>query len=231
MPTLETPENLAQRYQELLQQIHKFSPDPANPAQLLAVSKGQSAARIRELAQLGQVRFGENYAQELWDKVPELADLSLQWVYIGHLQSNKIRRLVESTVEIQTLSQWSHAIQIARAASALGRAPFSVYLEIKVDDEPKKSGLSRDEILPLAARISKELPELRLRGLMAIPPSSYQDHLQAVVPELYLHLRRLADQIGDRQLSLGMSGDLRLALGAGSNVLRIGRALLGERAP
>lgn len=229
MQTHPLKEDLAHRYQALLQKIRELSPPSAPPAELLAVSKGQSPARIRELAMLGQRRFGENYAQELWSKAPELADLDIEWVYIGHLQSNKIRRLVATTTEIQTLSQWAHAELIARAASVSHRAPFSVYIEAKVDDQETKAGATWNEALSLADRIQKELPELRLRGLMAIPPSSYQDALCPKVPPLYRQLREWADQLGERQLSLGMSGDLRLALEAGSNQVRIGRALLGER--
>lgn len=229
MQTLRAPEELKQNYQGLLQRIRELSSNQRAPAELLAVSKGQTPERIRQLASLGQRRFGENYAQELWGKAQELADLDLEWVYIGHLQSNKIRRLVACTSEIQTLSQWAHAELIARAALASGRAPFSVYIEVKADEEPSKSGAAWDEVLALADKVQKSLPELRLRGLMAVPPSHFQDDLCSEVPPLYRQLRQLADQVGEGQLSLGMSGDLRLALEAGSNQIRIGRALLGER--
>ncbi len=223
------PQDLAQTYSELQNRLTLYRPDGLAP-ELLAVSKGHPASRIRELFHLGQKRFGENYVQELLSKAEELADLSIEWVFIGHLQSNKIRKLLDVCTAIQTLAQWSHAEQIARVIDQRGHAPFEVYLEVKVDVGDTKSGLAWGDVLPMSQRIQKELPQLRLRGLMAIPPSIYQDETFTEVPPLYRDLRDLASQVGDGLLSLGMSGDLRLALAAGSDQVRIGQALMGPRA-
>lgn len=228
MPS-KAPQDLAPRYNELRGIIKECARDPAAPPEILAVSKGQSADRIRALYSLGQRRFGENYAQELLAKAAQLSDLPIEWVYIGHLQSNKIRKLAAVTDEIQTLARWSDATALARAVSALNRAPFKVFLEVKVDPTDSKAGLDMSEAFELSERIKAELPELRVRGLMAIPSSEYQDAAMQEVPPLYRELRALADRIGEGQLSLGMSGDLRLAAAAGSTVVRLGQALLGPR--
>lgn len=196
---------------------------------MLAVSKGQPAEKIRTLFELGQRRFGENYTQELLEKAQTLHDLPLKWVYIGHLQSNKIRRLVEVTDEIQTVDSLRHAQKIASAAREFGKTPFPIMLEVNAGMEEGKSGLPMHGALELAAEIQQDLPELKVRGIMAIPPSQYQDESYQDVPALYLDLRSLADNVGDGILSLGMSGDLRLAIEAGSDIVRIGTALLGSR--
>ncbi len=196
---------------------------------LIAVSKLQPSAKIVEAYRLGQRRFGENYAQELAEKAEELKELDIYWVFIGHIQSNKIRKIVSYAQEIQTVASLSHAKQIARHAKEVGKSPFPIMLEVNVGDEATKSGIALNQVKGLAAQIGSECPELRIKGLMAIPPDRYSDAAFASVPALYKELRALADTIGDGQLSLGMSNDLRIALEAGSNFVRVGTALFGAR--
>jgi hypothetical protein len=228
MPKQVPETSLAQTYRKLLSHISLHSPVDVKP-RLIAVSKGQSAARIRELFHLGQRQFGENYVQELLTKAADLADLPIEWVFIGHLQSNKIRKLATICTEVQTLAQWSHAEQLARCIRELKKAPFPVFLEVKLDESETKIGLAWDDILAFCERVQTELPELSVQGIMAIPPDSYQDANSDEVPKLYADLRTLASEAGAGQLSLGMSGDLDIALAAGSNVVRIGQALMGPR--
>jgi pyridoxal phosphate enzyme (YggS family) len=222
-------QHLTQTFRELQSKIATLAEKKSTQPQLLAVSKGQSAERIRTLVQLGQKRFGENYLQELIEKSEQLADQGIEWVFIGHLQSNKIKKLVEVCSEIQTVASLRHAEQIARHASDFGKTPFPVYIEVNAGEEESKSGVHWQEVLPLAQAITERLPALRLMGIMAIPPSDFQDASHSEVPPLYRDLRSLADQIGERRLSLGMSGDLALAIQAGSNLVRIGTALMGPR--
>jgi pyridoxal phosphate enzyme (YggS family) len=150
------------------------------------------------------------------------------WVFIGHLQSNKIRKIVSVASEIQTVGSLKHAEHIARAARELGKTPYPVWIEVNADQEESKHGCPLDAAPALAAALTQN-PDLRLRGLMAIPPSQFQDATTPDVPPLYQRLRQLADQVGEGQLSLGMSGDLSLAIRAGSNLVRIGTAILGPR--
>jgi len=197
---------------------------------LLAVSKGQSAQSIRNLYAQGQRAFGENYVEELLKKAAELSDLpDLLWVFIGQLQSNKIQRLLAVVSEIQTVTSLKHLRYIDRYAAELGKAQFPVWLEVNVGGESTKSGIPLDEVADLA-QAAKTFSHLCLKGIMAIPPATFSDQTHQQPPELYQQLRRLANLVGEGQLSLGMSQDLSLAIAAGSNCLRIGRALMGERA-
>ena len=217
---------VAQRHSKILQKIRSHT--KVN-AELIAVSKLQPIDKIIALHRLGQRKFGENYAQELADKAKALEGLEIEWIFIGHIQSNKIRKIVSCANEIQTVASFSHAQQIARHAKDLGKVPYPIMLEVNAGEELSKSGQALDQIKPLADQIASELPELRVRGLMAIPPDIYSDAACSAVPLLYQELRTLADQIGDGLLSLGMSNDMRLALESGTNFVRVGTALFGSR--
>jgi pyridoxal phosphate enzyme (YggS family) len=219
---------LAQRHSKILQKIQAHAKDKA---ELIAVSKLQSVDKIREVYDLGQRKFGENYAQELSEKAELLKDLAIQWIYIGHIQSNKIRKIVTYASEIQTVASLSHAKQIARNAKELGKIPFPIMIEVNAGSEDSKSGVPLNEVDALVKEIESSLPELKIRGLMAIPPDSYSDAEHQDVPKLYAELKSVASRIGDGQLSLGMSNDLRIALEAGSNLVRIGTAIFGARSP
>jgi pyridoxal phosphate enzyme (YggS family) len=219
--------DLEHRYHQVCSQIRELAGTLSHP-ELLVVSKGHGPDPLRALFSWGQTSFGENYAQELIAKSESLQDLPIRWVFIGHLQSNKIRKIVSIASEIQTVGSLKHAEQIARAARDCGKAPYPIWIEVNAAQEEAKHGCPMNEVLTLAATL-KQNPDLRLRGLMAIPPSHFQDDSTPEVPELYHKLRKLADQVGDGQLSLGMSGDLGLSIRAGSNLVRIGTAILGPR--
>lgn len=228
---MQTPQEmtLAQRHSKVLQRIQSHTKAGQKTAELLAVSKHQPLAKIIEVHALGQRKFAENYAQELAAKAEALKELDIHWIFIGHIQSNKIRKIVSYAREIQTVASLSHARQIARYAKELGKVPYPIMLEVNAGEEASKSGVPLDQINSLAAQITHELPELRIKGVMAIPPDSYSDAAYSTVPPLYARLRSLADRIGDGQLSLGMSNDLRIALEAGSDLVRIGSAVFGPR--
>lgn len=226
---------LKKRYEEALQRIaslsSKFGRDPAS-VELLAVSKTQPAERIREVYHLGQKSFGENYAQELCSKAEELKDCALAWHFIGHLQSNKIKKIVEHASCIQTVANFRHASLIAKAAHEYGKVPFPIFIEVNPAGEEDKSGVPLSAAEALAQKIQAELPDLRVLGLMAIPPATYQDPSdpsKALPPPLYMYLADAAQGVGEGRLSLGMTGDLALAIAAGSNMVRIGTGIFGVR--
>lgn len=200
---------------------------------LLAVSKGQPVEKIRELYNLGQRAFGENYAQELAAKAEQLKDLDIDWHFIGHLQSNKIAKIVQVCGTIQSVASYRHAEAIQNYAHKFNRPAVQVFLNVNAAREANKHGCTLDEVDQLAAQISSSLTHLRVAGIMAIPPAELQfdDKGQKLKspPDLYLQLRRVADRIGNHQLSLGMSGDLEHAITAGSTMVRIGTALFGPR--
>jgi hypothetical protein len=197
--------------------------------QLIAVSKTQPAAVIRAAAALGQTDFGENYLQEALPKIAALADLPLTWHFIGQLQANKTRAVAEHF-------QWVHTLDRERIAVRLNEQrnphapPLNVCIQVRLEDEPGKGGISRTELAPLARRVL-ELPRLRLRGLMCIPPPrtgfEAQRQLFAELADCARELR--AQGMALDTLSMGMSGDLEAAIAAGATCVRIGTAIFGER--
>ena len=198
---------------------------------LLAVSKTFGPEAVREAHAAGQSAFGENYVQEGLDKIAALADLraGLEWHCIGPLQSNKTRPVAEQF-------DWVHSIdrlKIAERLSAQRPAhlpPLQVCLQVNVDGGANKSGVTPEEALPLARAVAA-LPQLVLRGLMAIPEPAPDFEAQRA---LFLRATALFDQIRDAgialdTLSLGMSADLEAAVSAGSTMVRIGTAIFGGR--
>lgn len=192
---------------------------------LLVASKGRSAAEVAALHALGQSEFGENLVSELEHKAQELQELALDWVYIGVLQSNKIARIVSLCVEIQSLASYKHARYVDRYAAQCGKTRYPVYLAVNIGAEAQKQGFAADAVEAAAAEIARNCVHLQLEGIMAVPPRIYCDRDWQQLPPAYLELRRLASRCGNGKLSLGMSSDLALALQAGSNCIRIGRAL------
>ena len=196
---------------------------------LLAVSKKQALASIREAAMAGQRDFGENFVQEGLEKIRDLADLNLAWHFIGHLQSNKTRVVAENF-------DWVHTIDKLKTARRLSEQrpddlpPLNICLQINVDDETSKSGVAPDALPELAAACA-ELPNLRLRGLMCLP--AIRDEFEAQrVP--FATLRRMAQDLREAgvetdTLSMGMTADYRAAVFEGATMVRIGTALFGER--
>jgi hypothetical protein len=199
---------------------------------LIAVSKTHSPADILTAWQAGQHDFGENYGQELAQKRAALAaHEDLRFVFIGRLQSNKIKTIVRDADEIQSLADIRHARLIAKAAAESGRAPYPVYYLVNAGGEPTKDGLQLAEVATFHQKVTAELPELAPQGIMAIPPplTDAESLPAAELPPLYQQLRLLASATGRGLLSLGMSDDLSAALAAGSDCVRIGTAIFGRR--
>ncbi len=201
--------------------------------ELLAVSKTHPPAAVRALYSLGLRTFGENYAQELAAKAAALQDLpGLSWSFVGTVQSNKLKLLVTHASEIQAVTSLDQARKIARLARELNKIPFSIYLGVNAGDEATKHGAPLADAPRLADEIQAGCPELRLRGIMAIPPPLAAESPAAPVarvPPLYARLAGLAATIGEGRLSLGMTADLEPAIAAGSTCVRIGTALFGAR--
>lgn len=197
---------------------------------LLAVSKTWPASSVREAFAAGQRAFGENYAREAGDKAAALADLAIEWHFIGPLQSNKTRPVAEH-------SSWVHSIDRLKIAERLAAqrpspmAPLQVCLQVNVSGEATKSGCEPGQALDLAMAIG-ELPRLQLRGLMAIPEPTADVALQR---RRFGLLRKTLERINGEAgldldtLSMGMSGDLEAAIMEGSTLVRIGTAIFGER--
>jgi pyridoxal phosphate enzyme (YggS family) len=205
---------------------------PVQSVTLLAVSKTQSAAAIREACAAGQHHVGENYVQEALRKQLDLEDLraQLQWHLIGPLQSNKTREVAEHF-------DWVHTIDRAKVAQRLSDqrpaalAPLQVCIQVNVSGEPSKAGVAPGDLEPLARTVAA-LPRLELRGLMSIPEPSDD---AAVQRAQHRRLRELLESLrtGGLEvdtLSMGMSADLEAAIAEGSTMVRVGTAIFGERA-
>ncbi len=202
---------------------------------LLAVSKTFGPEAVREAHAAGQRAFGENYVQEGLDKIEALADLraSLQWHCIGPLQSNKTRPVAEQF-------DWVHSVDRLKIAERLSAqrpahlAPLNVCLQVNVDGGANKSGVPPQEAVALARAVAA-LPQLRLRGLMAIPePAEGFDAQRALFVRAQAVFQSILDAgiagVELDTLSLGMSADLEAAISAGSTMVRVGTAIFGGRA-
>lgn len=203
---------------------------PSGQVRLLAVSKTRPAADVRAAWAAGQVAFGENYVQEGVAKARELADLPLEWHFIGPLQSNKTREVAETFAWIHSVDRDKIARRLAEQRPA-GLPPLQVCLQVNIDDEASKSGCAVADLPALAAAVLA-LPRLELRGLMCIPrpgnPAAFAE-LAKTRQDLLASIPGLLPERFDT-LSMGMSDDLEAAIAAGSTLVRVGTALFGARA-
>lgn len=203
------------------------SRDPAG-VQLLAVSKRHSIESIQNLYATGQRAFGENYLQEALEKIPALPS-DICWHFIGPIQSNKTRAIAENF-------DWVHTVSSLRIAQRLNdqrppnRGALNVCIQVNLEAEAAKSGVDAAEATELAADIL-QLPHLKLRGLMTIPPPSLDPQRQFAMFDKVAQLRgQLATQgVPLDTLSMGMSSDIEAAIAAGSTIVRVGTALFGPR--
>ena len=203
----------------------------ANSVKLLAVSKRHRKESIRELYELGQRYFGENYAQELVDKVSSLSDLNISWAFIGQLQSNKIKKIVAHASEIQSVTNLKEAQLINKYSLGFKKKDYPIYICVKLFPEKNKKGVAAEDLAALRQEILTSCPNLALQGVMAIPPpiATLDIHPQSMIPIAYTQFYELAKETGEGRMSIGMSNDLEEAIRAGSHVVRIGSALFGPR--
>ncbi len=197
--------------------------------QLLAASKTNPPENLRTAWEAGQMVFGENYLQEGLVKIKALANLPIEWHFIGPIQSNKTKPIAESF-------SWVHGIDREKIAKRLSDArpdtlpPLQVCVQVNVSGEITKSGVDPEKAAELAAYVS-ELPRLQLRGLMAVPELTAVTALQR---EQFQQLRELFEKLNQQgfnldTLSMGMSEDLENAVSEGATMVRIGTAIFGPR--
>lgn len=200
---------------------------------LLAVSKTKPISLIEDAIDAGQHLFGENYAQESVEKIvyfkTHQSNTKLEWHFIGPLQSNKTRLIAEN-------ADWVHTVDRLKIATRLNEQrpndlpPLNVLIQVNISDEHTKSGISVNDIDALAQQIS-QFPNLKLRGLMAIPEieSSFEKQKATFqkMHQLYQHLQNNFENIDT--LSMGMSDDMEAAIISGSTMVRIGTAIFGAR--
>ncbi len=196
---------------------------------ILAVSKGHPASRIRQLNELGLNAFGENYLQESVEKQALLTDLDLEWHYIGPLQSNKTRELARNFDWVQSADREKVLLRLSRQRPE-SVPKLNICIQVNIDREEQKAGVMPENLEELV-HFTRELPNLRLRGLMAIPlqASSHHDSSTSYrrMSELFQSL--VSSGVPLDTLSMGMSADLEQAIVQGSTMLRIGTDLFGAR--
>ncbi|HYJ42106.1 MAG TPA: YggS family pyridoxal phosphate-dependent enzyme [Steroidobacteraceae bacterium] len=196
---------------------------------LLAVSKGQSSAAINGAASAGIEDFGENFLQESLPKIETLAGRELTWHFIGRLQANKTRPVAENFAWVHTVDR----LKIAERLSAQRPdhlPPLNLCLQLHVGGEASKGGIEAADVAPLAAAV-RELPRLRLRGLMCMPPAEDSIPRQR---QWFRETRQVFDYLNERglgldTLSMGTSGDFEAAIAEGATMVRIGTAIFGPR--
>lgn len=192
---------------------------------LVAVTKTFPPEAIREAFAAGVRHFGENRVQEAGAKLPSLDDLSPRptWHMVGHLQTNKVKTALGLFDIIQSVDSLHLAEAISRRAPHSVRVP--VFLEVNVSGEETKYGFAPDELAE-SAEAARALLGLDVRGLMTIAP--FVDDPETVRP-VFRRLRELARELGLRELSMGMTDDFEVAVEEGATVVRVGRAIFGER--
>lgn len=200
---------------------------PSADVALLAVSKTFPAEAVREAHAAGQTRFGESYLQEALPKLALLADLPLEWHFIGPIQSNKTRPIAEHF-------DWVHGVDRLKIAQRLSEArapdrlPLNICIQVNVSGEDSKHGVAPTEALALAHAVAG-LPGLRLRGFMAIPRETADPAEQRAQFGRLRGLFERAAGLGLDTLSMGMSGDLEAAIMEGATIVRVGTAIFGKR--
>lgn len=228
MTDLQSNNKLIQRYQAVTNEVNTLCNRFQTQVTLLAVSKKHTIESIEQIFQQGQRSFGENYVQEGVEKVQALNHLDIDWHFIGPIQSNKSRQVAEHFA-------WVHTIDREKIAQRLNdQRPSSmdklnVLIQVNISKQDSKSGIAISDINQLATAIT-HMPNLTLRGLMCIPAPLDDDQLKqefTAMHQAYLDLQKQYPTIDT--LSMGMSQDLAIAIECGSNLVRIGTAIFGQR--
>lgn len=223
---MKTTGTLEENLQKIKTQIdqNKVFPSPL----LLAVAKKQPAEKIRDLYQLGQRDFAENYLQEALAKQKDLQDLGIHWHFIGPLQSKKIKEIVGRFHLIHTVSRKVELEKMSDVARAK-QVTQNFLVQVNIANEPSKRGVAPNDLSNFLS-VCQSFPKLNLRGLMFFPPLE-DDEAESI--KWFEKAKKLFDANGSHEnfniLSMGTSGDFALALRSGSTLVRIGEALFGPR--
>jgi len=229
---LSRPQNCSdgvKRLQSRIAQACMAASRSVDSVTLLAVSKGQSSAAINSAASAGVENFGENFLQESLPKIETLAGRELTWHFIGRLQANKTRPVAETFA-------WVHAVDRLKIAERLSAQrpdhmpPLNLCLQLHVGGEASKGGVEAADIAPLAVAV-RELPRIRLRGIMSMPPAEDSIPRQR---QWFRETRQVFDYLNERglgldTLSMGTSMDFESAIAEGATLVRVGTAIFGPR--
>lgn len=230
---LNMPDFISQRYHDVQQRLItacKNANIDSTGIELLAVSKTQPSDAIKTCYELGQRCFGENYLQDALPKIQELTHLEgIQWHFIGPLQSNKTKAVAEHFQWLETLSRLKIAQRLDRQRPRY-LEPLNVLVQVNISNEAQKEGIKMQDVADFCRQLLP-LKMLKLRGLMCI--AEHTDNKQ-ILTEQYGNMAKLFNQLKAHfpdfdRLSMGMSGDMELAITQGSNEVRIGTDIFGKR--
>ncbi len=226
---------MKQRLQAVMERIRqaceRSGRDPQS-VRLVAVSKTMPAERVRRAVAAGVRILGENYVQEARDKYAQLADLSVSWHFIGHLQTNKAKYVVRMFDLVHSIDSLKLARELDRQAARRERVQ-PVLIQVNISREESKSGVATEQIEPLVREVAV-LEHLELQGLMTMPPFFDQpERTRPYFRELAELARRIESlnipRVSMKELSMGMSGDFEVAIEEGATLVRVGTAIFGAR--
>lgn len=200
---------------------------------LVAVSKTRSLAEVKQAIEAGQKVFGENTIQDALTKIPELKATGAEWHFIGHLQSKKAKQIPGNFHWVHSVDSLKLAQKLSAAMVGSGLNDLNCLIQVNVSEEPSKSGLTTDEVIPFMHQLLQlELPGINWRGLMTIGVQGDDRQTRAAFTRLRELRERCRDESGLEhfdQLSMGMSNDYAIAIDEGSTMVRIGTAIFGQR--
>ena len=223
-------DNLLNVQKNIEKACKKVDRDPSEVT-LVAVSKIKPLSDIEELAEVGQMEYGENYVQELCDKYDHISR-PVHWHMIGHLQRNKVKYIIDKVVLIHSVDSYSLAQQIEKEAAKKG-VTAQILIQVNVAHEDSKFGLDQEEVKGLVRQISS-LPHVHIRGLMTSAP--YVEDAEENRPyfrelyQLFIDIReKNIDNVSMDILSMGMTNDYEVAIEEGATMIRVGTGIFGER--
>lgn len=202
---------------------------PPGSVKFLAASKTQLPSTMSILYHAGQKAFGENFLQEALKKMAVLSHLDIEWHFIGRIQSNKTKKIAEHFAWVQSVVDIAIAERL-NAQRPQTLPPLNICIEVNVSHEPSKAGIAINHVIELA-EACRRLPNLKLRGLMAIPAPSLDFDINRKQFHSMLVIQHILEDRGIHidTLSMGMSNDFEAAIAEGSTMVRIGTALFGPR--
>ena len=224
-------ENLKQVRQRINEACKKCGRDP-DEITLVAVSKTKPNSDILEAREASQLHFGENRAKELQDKMEQIEDKEILWHFIGNLQTNKIKYMVERVDWIDSIHKKKALKEVEKRASRIERH-INVLVQVNISDEDQKSGCDAEKLEGIL-KYAQDLKYTHVRGLMGM--ATYTDDLDVVRKEFKLlkklrddHIHMNGGNVELKEVSMGMTNDLEVAIEEGSTMVRVGTAIFGER--
>jgi pyridoxal phosphate enzyme (YggS family) len=225
-------ENLEKVRERILQACSRANRN-CSEITLLGATKTKPAYILRWAYELGLDTFGENRVQEFLKKWEELKDLNIHWHFIGQLQSNKVKYILDKVELIHSVDRPSLVNEIQKRAEKKNIEKVNILIEVNTGEEETKAGVhGKDELFRLTEYILKHAPRITIKGLMTIPP--YKENPEDVRP-YFAYLRNLKRELEEEfklnlpHLSMGMSHDFEIAIEEGATIVRIGSAIFGER--